>query len=504
MRPTDTLREPLARLESFPRAGIGETARNGTGSTDDRPIETPRDGRTRPAEPDTAASGRTERSERTADSRTVRSTNRWRGIVAVVLLAVAVGILAKRPSLLLVAAVGVAFAAYPRLTSVPDPELSVSRGLESTSVDDGDPVVVRTTVRNEGEGTLFDLRVIDGTPPMLPVSDGSPRCAAALKPGAAVTLEYELRARPGRHRFGPTTLLCRDVSGSVEVETTATDETEIDCAARVPAVPLRARSRHRTGSLVTETGGHGLEFHSTDDYTRGDPASRIDWRRYARTGELTSVRFHTERLADVVICVDARADAYRARDTTEPHAVAHAVDAADRIAEGLFDANHRVGLAAFGRDSCLLSPGSGREHVDRFRRRLVTDPALTLVPPESVRTNQTLPSSADTTDADSADSLDRQLSTIRAQLEANTQVILLTPLCDDAAPRIAQRFENAGARVLVVSPDVTTDRTDGARVARSERTHRIRTLRNAGIPAVDWDPNESLGAALSVAERWSG
>lgn len=517
----DALRGPLDRLERLSRNGIGGASGNVTGRTDrrtddDGTTEARRRGDDQPGSRGTMTDdrmdpnersgqgGRSDRDGRSTDPTTVRATNRWRGIVAVVLLAAAVGILAKRPSLLLVAAVGVAFAAYPRLTSAPDPELSIGRKLESTTVDDGDTVVVRTTVRNEGKDALFDLRVIDGVPATLPVSSGSPRCAAALKPGAEVTLEYELCVRRGRHRFGPTTLLCRDVSGSVEVETTATAADEIDCAARVPTVPLRASSRHRTGPLVTEAGGHGLEFHSTDEYTRGDPASRIDWRRYARTGELTSVRFHAERLADVVICVDARADAYRASSPNEPHAVAHAVDAADRIAEGLFDAGHRVGLAAFGRDSCLLSPESGREHADRFRRRLVTEPALTLLPPESVRANRSLPSSAALTDVDPAEPLDRQLATIRARIGSNTQVILLTPLCDEEAPRIAQRFESEGSNVIAVSPDVTTDRTDGGRLARLERGYRIRTLRNAGIPVVDWDPDDSLGAALSTVGGWDG
>jgi len=180
---------------------------------------------------------------------------------------------------------------------------------------------------------------------MLSVSDdGSPRCATALLPGGEVTIRYELRARPGRHAFRPTTVLCRDASGSVEVERSLTAASSVECAAEVPTVPLRAQSGHHPGPLVTDDGGEGIEFHSVEKYQRGDPANRIDWRRYARTGELTSLTFRTERLAEVVVCVDARPVSYRAADATEPHGVALAVDAADRIGDALFDANHRVGL----------------------------------------------------------------------------------------------------------------------------------------------------------------
>ncbi|MFC6887659.1 DUF58 domain-containing protein [Halorubrum trueperi] len=452
----------------------------------------------------------------------VRRTGRWRGIAAVALLAVAVGVLAKRPSLLLVGALAGAYTAYPRLTAIPDPDLSIRREIDPVSPADGDRVSVRTTIANEGDAALADLRIVDGTPAMLSVSDGSPRCATALLPGGEVTIRYELRVRPGRHVFQPTTALCRDASGSVEVERSLTAASSFECAAEVPIVPLRAQSGHYPGPLVTDDGGEGIEFHSVEKYQRGDPANRIDWRRYARTGELTSMAFHTERLAEVVVCVDARPASYRAADATEPHAVALAIDAADRIGDALFDANHRVGLAGFGRHVCVLPPRSCRDHAVRFHHRLATDPAFRLDPPETARTaereggappsrivtgdgpNGDWAARGDGTDGpdgpDGAVPVGTQLSRIRAELGANTQVVLITPLCDDEASRIAQRFESGGTAVTVVSPDVTAAETAGGRLAKLERAHRLSVLRNAGIPAVDWTPTQPLGAAMTTIE----
>lgn len=427
---------------------------------------------------------------------TVRRTHRWRGIVAVVLFALAVGVLAKRPSVLLVAAVGVAFAAYPRLTGTPDPALSIEREIDPESPEHGDAVAVTTTLRNEGDETLFDLRVIDGVPPMLSVLDGSPRRATALRPGEETTVEYSLRAVRGVHRFRPATVLVRDASGATEVETTVAEETTVECAARIPDVPLRARSRHRTGQLVTDEGGSGIEFHRTRRYERGDPVSRIDWRRLARTGELTSIDFREERLADVVLCVDARAAAYRAGAPDEPHAVAHGVAAAGTIAETLFDSDHRVGLATIGRELTWLPPGAGQDHEERFRRRLASDPAGSVVPP-----NEPLDGVLDPDGEGDARSLDRQLAALRTQLDPNAQVLLLTPLCDDAATRIAQVFESAGCAVTVVSVDVTDDATPGGRLARVERENRLHRLRNAGVPVVDWNPDARLGTALAAMGR---
>ena len=335
------------------------------------------------AEPDTAAAVQS-RSDTERPS-SVRWTGRWQGIAAVALLAVAVGVLAKRPSLLLVGALAGAFAAYPRLTATPDPDLSIQRETEPKAPEDGDLVTVRTTITNEGDATLADLRIVDGTPPMLSVSDGSPRCGTALLPGGEVTVQYELRARPGRHVFQPTTVLCRDASGAVEVEDSLTAASSVECAAEIPNVPLRTQTGHHAGPLVTDDGGEGLEFHFVREYQHGDPANRIDWRRYARTGELTSLAFRVERLAKVMICVDARPVSYRAGSATDPHAVALAIDAADRIGDALFDANHCVGLAGFGRDVYMLPARSGRDHANRFHDRLATDPAFGLQPPASAR-----------------------------------------------------------------------------------------------------------------------
>ena len=437
-----------------------------------------------------------------AASTTVRATGRWRGGVAVVLLAAATGLLAKRPSLLLVAAVGVALTAYPRLTATPTPTVSLSREIESAA---DDRVAVTTTITNTGGETLFDCRVIDGVPPMLSVVEGSPRCATTLPPGGTATLSYELAVRSGGHRFQPTTVLCRDAGGSVEVETTVEEPTEITAAAELPTLPIGSGRGHHVGRLPTEQAGEGIEFHSVDRYEPGDPIARIDWRRFARTGELTTVAFRTAVTANVLICVDTGDAAYRAASETEPHAVAHAVDAAERIADALFAENHRVGIAAVGGGETVLPPAGGREHAARLRHQLRTDPAFSLSPPPDARpssraatTVDAVVNSAAESSASERSAVDDRFAAIEARCEPTTQLVVITPACDDTAVRLAHRF---GSRVTVISPDVTTDRTAGGLLARAERADRLSGLRNAGVPVVDWDPTTPLGATLATAER---
>lgn len=112
-----------------------------------------------------------------------RRTRRWRGVVAVALVAVAAGLLFKRPALLLSGVVGVTFAAYPRLTAPPTVDLAIERRLGDPTPDDGDPVTVTVTVENTSTWPVADLRIVDGVPPMLTVVAGSPRRATVLRPG---------------------------------------------------------------------------------------------------------------------------------------------------------------------------------------------------------------------------------------------------------------------------------------------------------------------------------
>jgi uncharacterized protein (DUF58 family) len=455
---------------------------------------------------------------------TYRTTNRWRGVVAVALFAGAIGVFGKRPDVLLCAVVGVVFAVYPRVTGPPTVDLELERAVSDSAPGHDEAAEVAVTVRNVGDSTLPDLRIVDGVPPMLPVTGGSARHAAILRPGESTTFSYELTARHGTHTFEDATVVARDVSGMHEVETEVSAETEIECHAAVPEVPLRAQSEYRSGRLVTGESGSGIEFHQTREYQSGDPLSRIDWNRYARTGDLTTVEFHEERAASVVCCIDARPPAYRGRGD-EPHAVSYSVAAAEEILSALLDARDRVGVAAFGRDLLWLAPGRGPDHAARSRQVLATHPTLSMQPPEAARTASpqlmadggATSSAAQTTtwvrtttgiqpgtdartgtgaQTEAQTETEAQTAELQKRLGADTQLILLTPLLDDAIVEAALSLEAGGNAVTVVSPDVTTDETLGGRLARIQRDNRVTSLQGSGVPVVDWDTDDSLGTVL--------
>ncbi|SEP28008.1 Uncharacterized conserved protein, DUF58 family, contains vWF domain [Halogranum amylolyticum] len=431
---------------------------------------------------------------------TVRRTRRWRGIVAVALFVGGVGVVAARPLVLLLGVVGAAFAAYPHLTTTPEVSLDVDRRSSDDSPDDGEAVTVTVRVQNTGSGTLADLRLVDGVPPMLRVTDGSPRHAAVLRPGSTTEFEYTVEAERGRHRFEPVTVVARDVAGTREVETTVDAETELACTSEVPEMPLRQQTERHSGRLITDEGGSGIEFHQTREYRHGDPMSRIDWKRHAKTGELTTIEFREERTASVVLLVDATVAAYRARRPDEQNAVAHSLAGAEQMLSALSNTRNFVGVAGVGREFAWLAPGIGPEHDDAAKTLLATSPTFSTVPPGENKSEREGDGDGTDDEADTDDgewNLQSQHAELQRRLGSNAQVVLLSPLTDPDVVGMALGLEANGTRVTVVSPDVTSDATLGGRLAATERDNRIRSLRESGIPVVDWDPEtERLGTEL--------
>ncbi|ELZ17326.1 hypothetical protein C477_13885 [Haloterrigena salina JCM 13891] len=419
----------------------------------------------------------------------VRETNRWAGVAAVASVFGGAGVVVTSPALLLAAVVGIAYAAYARAGRPPAPTLSIDRELEDGDLEPGESVRVTVRVRNDGDELLPDLRVVDGVPAELAVTDGSPRHGTALRPGETETFSYAVTARQGTHAFEPIAVVARGFTGDAERVQRIRVDAELRCppAEAETDLPLRSLTLPLTGRVETDVGGEGLEFHSTREYRRGDPLSRIDWNRRARGQELTTVTFREERSATVILAVDTRTDAYRRPDETGRHAVDRSIEAAVAALDALDAGGNNVGLASFGPHPQWLAPGSGADHRASARRLLATDSAFDLSPPES-----------------STSMLYVQQKRFRSRMPPDSQVILFTPLCDDDVVRTAQLLEADGHLVTVVSPDPTGGETPGERLGAVERAVRISTLRGAGIRVVDWPADDSLAATLERSRRrWS-
>jgi uncharacterized repeat protein (TIGR01451 family) len=223
----------------------------------------------------------------------------------------------RRPSLLLASAVGVACAAYARSARPPPIALDIDRAVSNTHPEVGEEIEVTVTVRNTGEALLPDCCLLDGVPSGLVVTDGSPRYGTALRPGKATTFSYTLTAARGEHTFEPILVIARDYSASVErlTRVAASEQTTITYMPSLRSLdgaPLRAQADRFGGQITTSARGSGVEISATREYRQGDPRSRIDWNRVARTGELSTLLFREERAPRVMLVIDARPEAYLA------------------------------------------------------------------------------------------------------------------------------------------------------------------------------------------------
>jgi uncharacterized repeat protein (TIGR01451 family) len=420
-----------------------------------------------------------------------RETNRWLGVNALALVAGSIGVLLSLPALVLTAVIGAAFGAYARAGGSPDVRVTLTREIAMETAPPGDPVQVTVTVQNDGDSILPDLRVVDGVPESLAVVDGSPRHATALRPGKSTSFSYTVRATRGYHTFTPAAVLARGFSGSDEREIAvrATEPTTLSCIPQLtigPPLPLRVQTTSFTGRIAPETGGSGTEFHSVREYRPGDPLSRIDWRRAARTGEYATLQFRPERATTVVLILDTREVAYRAPTSETLSAVERSVKAAGRAFTSLLSTGDRVGLLSYGPTEFWLPPGAGNGQRASARKALATHPAFAPTP----GTGPFFPG--------------LRLRRLRRRLPADAQIILFTPLADDYIVSMARRLDAYGHLVTVVSPDTTAGRTDGQRLARVERSLRCSQLRSANLRVVDWSPNEPIAPAIERAQRrWS-
>lgn len=475
---TEGLQPPLPRRASLPwvrpelpvarraRHVVTELAGRVAGDAPDPSVHT--------AEGNAADDGETGPYWPTADLPQERSTGRTRRVTVAVLLTSAVGVVAGLPGTVLTAAFGVALAGAARAWQ-PSTDLAVSRSVSTRTPAPDETVEVTVTVRNVGESTVPDLRLLDGVPAGLGVASGTARFATALRPGKAASTTYTVEAVPGTHAFEPPVAVVGDVAGAREtvqavesVDGPATLDCGFERRGRAGEAP-RPQVTLAPGRRTAGVSGAGVEFDALREYRPGDPPGRIDWNHRAKTGDLATVEFEEPRRPRVVVVLDARRAAYVAETPHGVPAPRHGAAAAFAVADGLLESGVPTGLATVGAAGCWLHPATGSAHREALRDRLAGDRTVPWTAP-----------SEETVVADAA-------ADLTARLSADTQVVLVTPLCDDGGVSLARRLEAAGQRVSVVSPDCTDPSSVGGAYGHLTRRERIATLRRRDVPVRDWD-----------------
>lgn len=292
--------------------------------------------------------------------------DRWTVAAGIGVLAVGFGLATQNRAVLAAAVVPLAFVAYGRLSTASVPDLTARRSFDPVAPAVGDHVEVTVTVRNQGRD-LRHCRLADAVPAELPVVVGPPATATMLRAGEETSFSYVVRARRGDHEFGPLRAASVAGGGADAATTALAAESRLRCRASGAADAAGAPSAN-AGDAAADSRGGGVEFQAVREYRRSDPLSRVDWRRFARTGELATVEFSEDRAATVAIVVDATAGTYRRATDDAPAAVEYALFAAEGAFEALLERDARVALAFHPDAPGAVGPGTGVDHRTLGRR----------------------------------------------------------------------------------------------------------------------------------------
>jgi len=445
---------------------------------------------------------------------------RWGvGLLATLALA-AVGLLYANATLFAVTLVPLSYVLYGAVSGLPeDRRLSVERSMSSATPASGTPVEVQLTVENDSESVLPDVRLVDGVPDELVVTEGTPRLCTSLSPGERRTLTYSVVARRGTYTFEKPVVRLRSLAGS-DRETTeldATGDDEFVCLSPLETGPQQRRTTPHTGTVTTDSGGSGLEFHSTRQYRQGDPVNRIDWHHVAKTREFITVQYREQRTSRTVLVVDARPVNRVTPRPGCPTAVDRSVYAAERLYDVLTEAGVEttvaaVGLATGDAEHITLDPagiawagpnrGATPEVVfeaitragERVERQPSAPPAIGLSPSRSWAGTTPEGGSDGSTSPARTDGGDR-MTRLVGELPPDARVIVCSPLVDNWPLALCRAL--AGEHDLeVVSPDPAGDGSPGQRVTGVQRRLRLRELQRVAAATVDWPVEQPFETAL--------
>ena len=404
----------------------------------------------------------------------------YAGLAALGLLA---ALAARLPELVVLAAPFAVVAAVGQL-HVRRPELCARVELERDRVLEGEDVVVTVTVDSAVGAERAELLL--ELPPELKTAPGVNPRAVHVPDDAARELSFPVSCtRWGGFRVGRVFVRTHDVFGLFIHEDVLDERVPLKVFPRDEAVRNLLRpleTQVYSGNHVAAQRGEGIEFADLRQFVPGDRVRHVNWRASARRRQLWVNEYHPERNADLVVFVDAFAEARRGeRSTLDP-----AVRAAASIVARYLRQRDRVGFVSFGGFLNWLLPSSGTRQLYRIVDAMLdTQIVLSYAWKEvDVIPPRTLPPHA--------------------------LVIALTPLLDDRSTSVLLDLRGRGFDLVVVeiSPlpflpePQNTAQELGLRLSRLRREAVRGRFERAGVPVAVWDDESSLAEALEEVSAY--
>lgn len=402
--------------------------------------------------------------------------------IAIALITVGAGVVLGMPALVVAALIPLGYTAYGSITRVQpvDELLEFERTIDPATAPPGEKSSVTLTVENTGERSITDLRIADGVPNELAVIEGTSQLGTTLRPGETASVQYTIRLRHGSFRFDPVTVRVRSISAT----TAYTTRCETGGAQEVSSsivIEEWPRSHRPTAVGDRTTGadaGRGIAFHKTREYQPGDPISRIDWRRYAKDGQLTTVEFAEAGKPDWILLIDARTHNDIAPAATEATGTERAVHCAAVAHKVLQSGDIKVGgLILDGDQPTTVTPGTGRD--TKIRMQTLLDQAGSATAGDS-----------------SVSAINQAIQQLETTLSGTPRTLVFTPALDRQAVETVEMLCRLGWTVDVIIPDVIGTGSPTRQVTAAKRHLFLAEMQAVGANTRVWFANEPPTSVL--------
>jgi uncharacterized protein (DUF58 family) len=370
--------------------------------------------------------------------------------------------------------------------SSPRINLSVERHLDVLRTEEGRSIHGTLILENRGPSIAL-LGCEEVLPFGVEVVDGETATLTFCPENTQLSLNYTIRAPRGIYVLPGGNVISWNRFAIIPKRTFLPLTTTCSFLPRVEKVEeikIRPRrTRVYAGAVKANLGGNGLEFFGCREYTLGDDIRHLNWRAYARRGDVIVNEYEQERIADITLILDARE--FVNTHIGNQQTFDYAARAAATIASHFLKMGNGVGLLIYGDYLNWTYHGYGRPQQERILEALAK-----AVPAEKF--------------------VFEDLRYIPTRLfPSRSQLVIISPLADEDDVEILGELHARGYRIILVSPNSLALEQPalganpavhlGVRVMALRRELLLSTLRHTGMDVVDWDITEPLALPIAWA-----
>ena len=368
-------------------------------------------------------------------------------------------------------------------------DVEVKRMLSADNLYKGDDLYVELEITNKALRRTQQLEIFDNIPHEMKLRSGLNSMRVNLGPGETTRIRYVLRCPlRGHFSLGPVSLRFHNSFNLF------TDEMYIDHHSDIIIFPqikdveeafVRSRTpKMYTGATTLRTPGPGTEFYSLREYVPGDPFKNINWKAFARTGELMINEKCRDAVTDVYIILDSR-DISRI-GTVLKNPLEMGTVAAASIASFFLKRRDSVSLPIYDNKLSYLQPDTGDKQYFKILSSLA-----------GVTPKGEMPLQAVT-------------NSIGPRFSRGSPVFIISSAeGDGTVPHAVRDLVGRGHEVNILSPSSIDFERLVSRIPRMsyevlslERANRMTGLSGFGAQVIDWMPDMELSQALLTARGY--